>query len=1039
LQIGKNQAAQQPTAFGSMLQASTYGMAIPVIFGRTQSPLLAIWAANLRQGGSTKKFKQMKKGLTAYCENINFLIGKNPIMGVLQMWNNSALYPLTFTDYSVTTGNFGTSTFTVPDADFYAVIAVTVTVGYSQAIDDYGSQGAQTLSGSYEVPLWNQLFAGPDPTDGSASRNFPWMYRWQPSYGATVYIDQISTGGLPAGSSFTVKIYYAQLMAATSYQPPIAKNRLSFENILGSGDEYDGFTSQQIQYPWYAGLGSPDIDLGSSGAIPSLQAEVQGKYGLYPTGDGDFVDMIEDILKSGITQAALGGSLNFGPTQHGVGCYTFPGCVQKKLATWFESAGRSATFDMPNQAGNVLVCILDADSNGSADSISDSLGNTWVQAATETRIGIREYTYTLWYCVNCKGGANTVTVVDTGFYARDMILLELAGVDTFDSVATAVGTQPSVSITTTNAPGYAGLLLAISLRVNDDEPVAPTAAETELWPVIVNGLAGGDHDGPLYVQQRNVKNPGTYSLEYSLTAGAGSYLTLIAFKATQPPNYPNPLPDLLDPVTRELTRMQCRANGLWGSLSMNAQKAASDWINDLVSAANCAPVYSGFQLKLIPRSEASFAGNGAIYISPTAGGPVANLDADNGDFVSKKGDSPIKVVRKARTDTDTVLQMQHLSRNANYQQVITAVPDPASIAIYGVRKKDPTVNNAIQDPAIARALLTIEVRRRNYIEPLSYQFTLNARWGFLEAMDLVTITDRQQGIVGLPVRLTSTEENSQYELACEAEPFVYGISAPQALPADTAQPYTPNVSTGAGNVNAPVIFEPVPRLYANQNQRELWLVISSSATNYGGCQVMISTDGGNSYNSAGDPLLGSAVTGVTTADWPAASDPDTTNNLAVNLSESLGVLDSYQTSDENNFLYPCYVAGGGSTSIPYELMTYAIATMTAANQYTLQATGSGNELRRAVFNAPQIGAGVDHPSGSRFAFLSPDGTGILKLVMDPAWVGQTLYFKILSFNNFGSGQQSLSDVSAYSYTPTGASGAVNPGGLPAQGFQINGT
>ena len=91
---------------------------------------------------------------------------------------------------------------------------------------------------------------------------------------------------------------------------------------------------------------------------------------------------------------------------------------------------------------------------------------------------------------------------------------------------------------------------------------------------------------------------------------------------------------------------------------------------------------------------------------------------------------------------------------------------------------------------------------------------------------------------------------------------------------------------------------------------------SAQKDNYGGCQVMISADGGNSYNSAGDPLVGGAVTGVTTVDWLAASDPDTTNNLAVNLSESLGVLESYQVSDEDNFLYPCYVAGAAPPASP---------------------------------------------------------------------------------------------------------------------------
>ncbi len=61
----KSQSAQRPTAMGTLLQNSAYGSTIPVIYGQTQSVLLAIWAANLRQGGGgIKKFKQKKKGIT---------------------------------------------------------------------------------------------------------------------------------------------------------------------------------------------------------------------------------------------------------------------------------------------------------------------------------------------------------------------------------------------------------------------------------------------------------------------------------------------------------------------------------------------------------------------------------------------------------------------------------------------------------------------------------------------------------------------------------------------------------------------------------------------------------------------------------------------------------------------------------------------------------------------------------------------------------------------------------------------------------------
>src|SRR6185312_7565672 len=121
---------------------------------------------------------------------------------------------------------------------------------------------------------------------------------------------------------------------------------------------------------------------------------------------------------------------------------------------------------------------------------------------------------------------------------------------------------------------------------------------------------------------------GDGNLSTSTAPGSPAMLAMLAIKPSQPPTYPNPLGAFIDPVSREQTRAQCRAAGLWGSLTMDSQQSASNWIGQLTQAANCAPVSSGFRLKLIPRSEASAAGNGAVYIAPTVSGPVADLDAD---------------------------------------------------------------------------------------------------------------------------------------------------------------------------------------------------------------------------------------------------------------------------------------------------------------------------------------------------------------------------------------------------------------------------
>src|SRR5260370_15415392 len=101
---GKSQSRTKPTALGTMLNASTYGATIPTIFGTVKSPLLVIWAANLRKGGSGKKGKLAKKkgAPPTYVENCDFLIGSNPIEWCLRAWLNNNLYPRKFPKYDPT-------------------------------------------------------------------------------------------------------------------------------------------------------------------------------------------------------------------------------------------------------------------------------------------------------------------------------------------------------------------------------------------------------------------------------------------------------------------------------------------------------------------------------------------------------------------------------------------------------------------------------------------------------------------------------------------------------------------------------------------------------------------------------------------------------------------------------------------------------------------------------------------------------------------------------------------------------------------------
>lgn len=947
---GKNQAGTTPTALGSMLQASTYGATIPTIYGMTLSPLYVIWAANLRQGGSTKKFKQLKKGITAYVENIDFLLGHNPIWGVQQMWNNGSPIPLTFIKRSVAAAVgqiFVPSATTSPDPNFYAVIGVTLTQPYSVTFDDYGGGGPVTLTGTYEIPLWNELAAGPDPTANSGYRNYPFCYRWEPSMGASFFIDAADFDLF--GFTGHLFVYYTQLMEATSFTPPIQKMRLTFENELGNGTEYSdaGLSAQQVIYPMFAGLGSSDIDLGSSGAIPQLQAEVQGKFGLYGTGDADFADMIEDVFKSGVAQAAIGatsGGGGFTAVEHGLSSYHYPGCIQFKMDTSVEmSRNHAQTYNLPVTEGNFLVVIgVTTGSGTGALSISDTGSNTW------TGIFTSSHATQAWYAQANASGTLSVTMSGLGF---DWVttIIEIGGVDTFDSVT--LGTNGNDSITTTNILGQPGYVLSLGLYI----PGHPPNPEIPLWNN-VSGINTYGNGPACNVYDRIVNAPGTYSISLPTNSGTLEFQALLAFKSANPPTYPSPVGDFIDHPSLDLVRLQCRANGLYGSLSMNSQQEASDWLKSLYQAADAAPVYVGFSLFSMPYSEVSAVGNGVTYNAPTAAGPSFKLSSENGDFVSK---IPITMKSSARVDQPNVLQMQCVNRTSNYNPSVVEQPDAVGISFFGIRKADPIVNNAVQDVSIARQLLGIAVRNLQYASDV-YTFSLSARWSLLAPMGaggggyadaVLTISDPLADMNNIPVRLSSITEQPDGSLECEAIPFVYGMNNPAATDSttgtNTPTPYTPNLQAQSGaEINPPIIFEATPRLAAQTSPSQIWIATSCGVTpSYGGCQCYISTDGGTSYTPASSsPAFGSAMQAeVDQGEWPAASDPDTTNNLflsfALTLPDPPGTLSSYSATQRDNFQYPCYVGFSNLATVE--------ANYTAGD--TAQITQLG-----ALFSAPTI-------------------------------------------------------------------------------------
>jgi hypothetical protein len=210
----------------------------------------------------------------------------------------------------------------------------------------------------------------------------------------------------------------------------------------------------------------------------------------------------------------------------------------------------------------------------------------------------------------------------------------------------------------------------------------------------------------------------------------------------------------------------------------------------------------------------------------------------------------------------------------------------------------------------------------------------------------------------------------------------------------------------------------------------LCIAVSGSNDNYGGCQVWVSTDGGSSYPTMLGTIIGNPNMGVVTADYPLHANPDGSNSLDVDLTESEGELSSFTSAQQAQLNSIALIDGGGSssaggytTTIPYEIVAYKTVALTSAYKYTC----SPSILRGQLGTVP-----ADHPASPASVFVDLSVlTSIFKTqVPSGSILGNTLYFKFATFNQFNSGIQDLSDCTPYTYQVTGS---TNPTGSTGGG------
>jgi hypothetical protein len=388
-------------------------------------------------------------------------------------------------------------------------------------------------------------------------------------------------------------------------------------------------------------------------------------------------------------------------------------------------------------------------------------------------------------------------------------------------------------------------------------------------------------------------------------------------------------------------------------------------------------------------------GNGVTYTPAIT--PVYDMTDD--DFLANGAASPIVIRRKPTADAYNQVQVEFRNRANEYNLEPAEAKDLGNISTFGLRPREPISLHAICDKTVADKVTNTILQRTLYIRN-EYEFSLGWRHCLLEPMDIVTLTHAPLGLDLFQVRIKEIEEDENGRLRVVAEEFPFGVATPAQIQTQVPSGYSVNFNVAAGDSKTPVIFEP-PFSLSGQGIREVWLATSGDP-GWGSAEVWVSTDG-STYKKAG-VVNTPARHGALSADLPStASNPDTANTLAVDLTVSRGELLSGTADDRDSLNTLCYVDG--------EYIAYQTATLTGAHRYSL------TSLRRGAHGSTV----KTHTASSKFVRL--DGA-IFKIPYSEADIGKTLFVKLRSINVFGSGAQELADTAAHAYTLVGQAEGV---------------
>ena len=494
----------------------------------------------------------------------------------------------------------------------------------------------------------------------------------------------------------------------------------------------------------------------------------------------------------------------------------------------------------------------------------------------------------------------------------------------------------------------------------------------------------------------------------------------------------------------------CAALGLCFSPALLQQESASSVLTRWCQLLNLGTVWTGGKLRFIPYGDMSILGATVNWTAPTTpqyalttdhfgakDGEVSGADGspvvvDRADPLSLYNMQRLEVLNRDGVDVNTALvatrvaaaQTQMISLLSHgvepgqginipvqgqpqYQASPVEARDLNEAQGTGIRIAATISAHEICDLNIGSLIAQTLLQRGLYIRN-RYSFTVSFVFCLLDPMDIVSLTEPLTGLSGKLVRITGIEEQDDSSLKITAEDLTIGVSTPGPNPTSGAGSSTVNQNVAAEPINAALVYQPPTA--ATSGVSALWIGASGGLganpdLNFGGANIWVSIDGGATYTLFGQTNNLTPI-GTLTASLASASGWDTTNTLAVDLTESGNILVSTTALNAQN----------GVTNVVLvdsELIGFQTATLTGANKYNL------TNLQRGLFGTTPAA----HVANAQFTCAIGNGSSVAQVPIHTGWSGIDLLIKLQPFNPWGNGAQALSSCVPIPFAP-GATGVI---------------